>query len=328
MKLLRNWFLSQKRDLPWRVAASPYAVLVSEIMLQQTQVSVVIPYFHRWMERFPDFDSLANSKEEEVLKLWEGLGYYSRARNLHKAAKHIQEKYSGAMPKDQHLLKDIPGVGPYTACAIRAFAFKQKAPAVDGNVLRVLSRLFAIHDDIGKAKTQEKIRKLAEDVLPENEPWIIAEALIELGAMICKKVPRCHECPLMGSCKAFKEDLTELLPVKAKKTVITPLYRTVFVFLQNGQVLLRHVPKGEIMAGLYEFPYSETDEMPFPIQAHPLKKLPEVAHGFTRYRVRLTPYLMSCTKQEAPQGYFWTDLDQIHTFPFSSGHRKILKLIN
>lgn len=338
MNLLRSWFLCQKRDLPWRESATPYSVFVSEIMLQQTQVAVVIPYFYRWIERFPDFKTLAESKEEEVLKLWEGLGYYSRARNLHKGAKYIVEKWSGSMPKEEHLLKEIPGVGPYTVGAIRAFAFKEKAAAVDGNVFRVLSRFFAIQDDIGKIKTQNEIRGLAEKLLPETEPWIIAEALIELGAMICKKVPLCEKCPLNGSCKAYTEDLTHLIPVKEKKTVITPLFRTVLILLQNRQLLLRHVPKGEIMAGLYEFPYIETDENPIPLEsllertqeqfevkAQALQKLPETTHSFTRYRVRLSPYLMSCSKQEAPKGYFWADLSQINTFPFSSGHRKILK---
>jgi A/G-specific adenine glycosylase len=337
---LRHWFSNQKRDLPWRDTPTPYAVFISEIMLQQTQVAVVIPYFLRWMERFPNFQTLADSKEEEVLKLWEGLGYYSRARNLHKGAKHISDKWGGVMPKEEVHLKEIPGVGPYTVGAIRAFAFREKAAAVDGNVMRVLSRLFAIREDIGKPKTQNEIRLIAEKILPEQEPWMIAEALIELGAMICKKVPLCQNCPLKHSCKAHQHSLTHILPVKAKKTKITPLYRVVLIIMQNGQVLLRHVPQGEIMAGLHEFPYLETDETDLPlvavleemkdkyqIQAKPIQKLPLTTHGFTRYRVRLTPYILSCSRQNAPQGYFWAAMDQLKALPFSSGHRKILSFL-
>lgn len=326
--LLRAWFLSQKRDLPWRTLSTPYAVFVSEIMLQQTQSSVVIPYFNRWMERFPTVQSLANAKEEEVLKLWEGLGYYSRARNLLKGAKTIQDRWQGNIPKEEEALKQIPGIGPYTVGAIRAFAFKEKAAAVDGNVLRVLSRFFAIKDDIAKSKTQQLMRELALTLLPDQEPWVIAEAWIELGALICKKVPLCQKCPLKEGCKAYKEDLTNLLPIKSNKVAITPLDRTVFIVLQKQEILLRRVPEGEIMAGLYEFPYVETGENDlekFNIQATPLKKLPEVTHSFTRYRVRLTPYLMTCSGQKAPEGYFWAKLDQAASLPFSSGHRKIFK---
>lgn len=338
---LRHWFLSQKRDLPWRNNPSPYAVLVSEIMLQQTQVSVVIPYFFRWMERFPDFQTLAASKEEDVLKLWEGLGYYSRARNLHKGAKHILEKHNGIMPKEENLLKEIPGIGPYTVGALRSFAFKEKAAAVDGNVIRVLSRYFAIQEDVGKSKTQNEIRLLAEKILPEKEPWVISEALIELGAMICKKAPYCQKCPLKDSCKAHLNDLTDKLPLKEKKISITPLYRTVLIFLQKEHVLLRHVPQGEIMSGLHEFPYLETDEEGlaldeileelqnhFQIKASYLRKLMQASHGFTRYRVRLTPFVLGCSNQKAPQGYFWAHVDQLGTLPFSSGHRKVLKMMS
>lgn len=338
---LREWFTSQKRDLPWRENSTPYSVLVSEIMLQQTQVSVVIPYFLRWMHRFPGFEALAASSEAEVLKHWEGLGYYSRAKNLKKAAEFICREWRGVMPQDEASLSKIPGVGPYTAGAIQSFAFKLKAPAVDGNVMRVLSRYFALYDDISKIKTQKSVRALAVSILPDEKPWEIAEGLIELGAMICKKVPLCRQCPLNSSCEAYKRQVVESLPVKTGQLTQIKLNRTVSVLMHEGHLLIREVPKGEIMAGLHEFPYFETDEETmeiedlrdkieenFLIQTTFVRKFPSVAHSFTRYRASLIPVVLQCLTRETPEGYFWAISGDLSKLAFSSGHRRILKLIS
>lgn len=328
---LKQWFLSQKRDLPWRNGSTPYAVLISEVMLQQTQVSVVIPYFLKWMEEFPSFEALAKSTEEKVLKCWEGLGYYSRAKNLRKAAAYILENGLGS--SEAELLK-IPGIGPYTAGAIRAFAFREKAAAVDGNVIRVLSRYFAIGEDVGKLKVQGKIRDLAAYLLPDHEPWIITEALIELGALVCKKTPHCEKCPLKLSCKAFLENKTADFPVRPRKTEVTKLFRTVLVFVANGKILIRKVPPGEVMAGLHEFPYFEKTNVEeiqglvksqFQLDAVPIRKFPIVEHGFTRYRASLEPVLLACGEKEV-EGYFWALFSDAKELPFSSGHKRILKL--
>lgn len=334
-ELLRDWFLNQRRALPWRITNTPYAVLVSEIMLQQTQVSVVIPYYLRWMEKFPTFEALAKASEEEVLKYWEGLGYYSRARNLKKAAQMIVTEWNGEISEKN--LNKIPGIGPYTEGAIRAFAFKQKAAAVDGNVMRVLSRYFALHEDICKFKGQKALRAIAETILPEHEPWVISEALIELGALICKKKPICSDCPLKSSCKAYLSNLTETLPIKSIKIASTKLYRVVTIFRYKGQFLIRQVPTGEVMAGLHEFPYFETDgekidleplkeriKETFSIHTIPIQYYPKVHHGFTRYRAHLTPILLECQNISTPEGYFWAPLSQLKELPFSSGHKKIL----
>lgn len=338
---LRHWFLQQKRDLPWRNAASPYAVLVSEIMLQQTQVSVVIPYFLRWMERFSSFEALARASEEEVLKSWEGLGYYSRAKNLRKAAIFISQEWKGEIPATPWEIAKIPGVGPYTTGALLAFAFKKKAAAVDGNVMRVLSRYFCISDDISQAKTQKKFRKLAEDLLPENEPWLIAEGLIELGALICKKRAECMQCPLNTSCLAYQQNKVDELPVKNNQKLSVKLNRTVAVMVYKDKVLVRQVPQKEVMAGLHEFPYFEHLEdsweiaqlqeaivEKFSIKTIPVRKFPQVKHGFTHYRATLTPILLQCENDVLVKDYFWASFERLQELSFSSGHRRILKFVS
>jgi A/G-specific adenine glycosylase len=256
---LRSWFLSQKRDLPWRENPTPYAVWVSEVMLQQTQVSVVIPYFLRWMEKFPTIKSLAEAPIEEVIKEWEGLGYYTRVRNLHEGAHYVVKNHAGKLPSTAENLSKIKGLGAYTIGAILSFAFHQKAAAVDGNVLRVLSRYYSYHEDISKPKTVKKIREMAQLLLPDYEPWIISEALIELGATICARTPKCPECPLKNECKGYLEGNAHDLPVKSQKNPITSLFRGVTVIECEEQYLVVRGEKGKLMADLYQFPYFESD---------------------------------------------------------------------
>lgn len=333
MDSLREWFLSQKRELPWRAQADPYAVLVSEVMLQQTQVSVVIPYFLRWMEQFPSFEVLAEASEEKVLKCWEGLGYYSRARNLHKAAINICKDWGGKIPSKEEELRKIPGIGPYTAGAIRAFAFRERAPAIDGNVIRVLTRYFAIEGDISKIKTQKEIRQAAENILPEKEPWIITEALIELGALICKKGPLCTICPIKKECRGFQENRVDHFPVKSPPPEIQDLYRTVLILYHDEKVLIHKVALGQVMAGLHEFPYlseptnnlTKEIEETFGLKTTPIQQLPQVKHSFTRYRAHLNPIALTCLNFKTPEGHFWASKEELKKLPFSSGHRRILE---
>ena len=187
---LLEWFEANKRVFPWREHPTPYRVWISEVMLQQTRAQVVVSYFDRWMKRFPNVEALAAAPIEEVIKIWEGLGYYSRARNLHKGAQEIVRKHGGRIPNTREALLELPGLGPYTAGAILSFGFHQRATAVDGNVLRVLSRFGWIAEDIGKIAARRKIEALAESLLDEKKPWVSAEALIELGATICLPQPR------------------------------------------------------------------------------------------------------------------------------------------
>lgn len=335
-KKLIRWFESEKRDFPWREEATPYAVWVSEIMLQQTQAAVVIPYFERWMQRFPTVKHLAEAPLDAVIKEWEGLGYYSRARYLHQGAQYVVEHHEGILPNTEEALCKIKGLGEYTVGAIRSFAFHQKAAAVDGNVLRVLSRYFLIEDDISKPKTVKKMRLLAQEQLPDEQPWVVAEALIELGATICGRVPKCHQCPLMGSCKAFAMGKAEALPYKSKKVKVEELFRAVAVIVKGNEILLRRGSAGEIMQDLHEFPYWQHEggertpkhvaqwiKKYFSIEVMFREILPKETHGFTRYRVRLDPFLFETDDVEAPVGYQWHPLEALSKLAFSSGHRRV-----
>ncbi|CAM0117911.1 A/G-specific adenine glycosylase [Rhabdochlamydiaceae symbiont of Dictyostelium giganteum] len=322
MKELEEWFLENQRKLPWRENKTPYRVWISEVMLQQTQVSVVIAYFLRWMEQFPTIESLANASEAHVIKAWEGLGYYSRARNLHKAAKIIVANYQGLIPQEEELLRALPGFGPYTVGAVRSFAFEQKSPAVDGNVVRVLSRYFASLEECSKKGHYEM---LTASILPDERPWITMEGLIELGAVVCKKKPNCLECPLMEKCKAYQEGRALEFPKKQKKAPPTLLKRHVMVACYQDLVLVKQEKGKKVMSGLYEFPYAEKLEE-LPLQLPKAVDMPEVKHHFTRYQATLYPALYHAEKKHEITGYEWHAKETLEKLSFSSGHRRVLKL--
>lgn len=342
---LRSWFLAQRRDLPWRDEPSPYEVWVSEVMLQQTQVAVVIPYFERWMKRFPSIQHLAEADVNDVMKEWEGLGYYSRARNLHSGAQYVLDNYQGELPSSAELLEKIKGLGPYTVGAILNFAFHHRIPAVDGNVLRVIARYHNINEDICKSSTVKNIHAIADVLLPEEEPWIISEALIELGATICNRRPKCFECPLHRGCKAFVAGTADQLPVKSPKKPITFLYRAVAVIKKGDDILVCQAKNGKVMAGLYEFPYFEwTDpaldqeelsnliRVRFGYKIRWIQALPEARHSFTRYRARLFPHVFEVDDESSSIALSdldceWRSRESIKSLPFSSGHRRILDSI-
>ena len=326
---LVTWFRKEKRELPWRLDPSPYAVWVSEVMLQQTQVKTVIPYFYRWMEVFPTLIDLAKASEEEVIKNWEGLGYYSRARQLHQGAKWCVDHTQGQLPKEPENLKKIKGIGPYTQGALLSFAFHQKAAAVDGNVLRVMSRLKGYSKDISLGSTKKEMEKLVLAFLPNEKPWEAMEALIELGALICTKKPTCHKCPLINQCQAFLQGKTEKLPVKKKGTQTLSITRYVVMLESEGDILVKKNEPGKIMAGLWEFPYFE-NALPTHFSGILLQNMtPQetVTHTFTRYRATLFPYFQQISKKIHPEGFTWIPMDQLKQLPFSSGHRKLLKYL-
>ncbi len=319
MKKLKEWFLENKRDLPWREEKTPYRVWISEVMLQQTQVAVVIPYFHRWMKKFPTLEALGRASIEEVIKAWEGLGYYSRARNLHKAAQEILIQHEGEIPSDSERLSALPGFGPYTVGAVLRFAFHQRAPAVDGNVIRVLSRYFASLKDTTQRKHYES---LAEMVLPREESWVVMEALIELGATVCQKKARCLECPLKTDCRAFLEGKADELPVKKKGPETIYLEWQVAIIVCGEEVLVRQEKEAKVMEGLYEFPYGEIE-----LKLQKIKTLPLVKHGFTRYNVTLYPSIYHAEAKQQVLGCEWKKWSDLESLPFSSGHRRILEIL-
>jgi len=335
VKELKRWFLANRRDLPWRESPSPYRVWISEVMLQQTQVSVVIPYFLRWMEKFPTIELLAKAPLEQVIKLWEGLGYYSRARHLHEAAGFLVQRHGGELPSDPKLLQEIKGLGPYTIGAIRSFAFKERSAAVDGNVIRVLSRFFAISAEIDQ-KVTRKITALAEEMLPEKEPWLVTEGLIELGALICTKEPSCQECPLRDRCTGFRHGLERKLPNKKKRVETTFLRRSLAIVECGGYFLLVKGERGQVMSDLYEFPYLPHEETSFEkltadfaallgISLKFQKAYPTEQHSFTRYRVTLFPYHFRAETLHEKGN--WVEQDRLHTLPFSSGHKRVLAML-
>lgn len=321
---LKKWFLKAKRALPWRDSPSPYEVWISEVMLQQTQASVVVNYFYRWLEAFPTVEILAASSLEKVMKVWEGLGYYSRARNLHQAARYLMEKHQGTLPSSERELSKIPGIGPYTKGAILSFAFHRKAAAIDGNVIRVISRFFCIEEDVNKTTTKEKIKQNVESLLPDEKPWVFMEGLIELGATVCKKLPLCHLCPVKQECKGREK--AAFLPYKEKRITITKLTRHVAVIFYQNEILVRKEEFGKVMAGLYEFPYWE-EQMKIEhlgLNLQFIKNLGKQKHSFTQFQVELIPTLWEAAEKKSIPHYEWIFLEQVNTLPFSSGHRRVL----
>jgi A/G-specific adenine glycosylase len=254
-KKLLAWFVKNQRPLPWRLHYRPYEVWVSEIMLQQTQVETVLPYYRRWMKSFPDIDTLANASEEKVLKLWEGLGYYSRARNLRQSARTIMEKFGGRFPEDHGEILSLKGVGRYTAGAISSIAFNREKPIVDGNVLRVLSRVYAIKKSIDIPSQREDFWRLQERLIPKGMARDFNQALMELGALVCSaQNPKCLLCPVRELCKAFKEGRPKDYPVRAKKKEPVKVQAAALILKNGDKYLIRKRPLGEIMGGLWEFP--------------------------------------------------------------------------
>jgi len=260
--LLVQWYLQNKRDLPWRNDTNPYTIWLSEIMLQQTRVAQGLPYYLRFTQAFPTVFDLANASEQEVLKLWQGLGYYSRARNLHKTAQQIANGHNGKFPQTYKELLKLKGVGEYTAAAIASFAFNEDVAVLDGNVYRVLSRFFGIHADISSAGAKKEFTQLANLVLPISNANLFNQAIMEFGALQCvPKNPDCDQCIFNDSCMALQKKEVALLPVKSKKGKVTTRFFNYLVFSddQNHTIVQQRTAKG-IWHNLYEFPLLETSE--------------------------------------------------------------------
>jgi A/G-specific adenine glycosylase len=263
VQVLLEWFTKNKRTLPWRIERTPYKVWVSEIMLQQTRVNAVIPYYQRFMERFPSIESLGDSSLEDVYKLWEGLGYYSRAKNMVHSARLIVEKYHGVFPVAYQDIVSLPGVGDYTAGAIMSLAFNKPYPAIDGNVLRFISRLNNDFSDITESSYRKKVKEMIQGVYPHGQARNFTEALMEFGSLVCVPAqPICPECPLREFCAGYKAQNQLTLPVKKKKTKSVVIQMSVAVVEYSGKVLLVKREETGMLANLYGYPlfsvYSKT----------------------------------------------------------------------
>jgi len=260
--LLTTWYLQAKRDLPWRNTTNPYLIWLSEIMLQQTRVAQGLPYFLTFTKAFPTVFDLAKAKEEEVLKLWQGLGYYSRARNLHSTSKYIATELKGEFPNNYKSLLQLKGVGDYTAAAIASFSYNEVVPVVDGNVYRVLSRYFNIDTDISSPKAKKEFTLLAAELIDKKKPALFNQAIMEFGALQCvPKNPNCEICPLNRTCLALANKKVNILPIKGKKTKVTNRYLNYLLIIDIEQKTIIHkrIQKG-IWHNLYEFPVIETEK--------------------------------------------------------------------
>lgn len=257
-----KWYHANKRDLPWRNTKDPYCIWISEIILQQTRVAQGYDYYHRFIRRFPDVTSLAAAEQEEVLKYWQGLGYYSRARNLHEAAKDIVNRFEGIFPQDYNAVLSLKGVGEYTAAAIVSFAWNQPFPVVDGNVFRVLSRLYAIDTPIDSGSGKKQIMELAQSLIDPKQADLHNQAIMEFGALQCTpQNPDCENCPFVNRCLGYATGNILLFPVKQNKTKTRNRYFNYFHIICHGNTYLRRRDEKDIWEGLFEFPLIETEEL-------------------------------------------------------------------
>ena len=313
---LLAWYEEHHRELEWRQKPLPYYVWVSEIMLQQTRVEAVKPYFSRFIGELPDIAHLARCPEDRLMKLWEGLGYYSRARNLLKAAKLVQDQYGGELPADLKALRSLPGIGSYTAGAIASIAFHIPAPAVDGNVLRVLSRIFGSEDCIDEPKVKDSFGKLILAFLETEkdrvDPGQFNQALMELGAAVClpNGTPLCGSCPVRSSCAARRMDLTGFIPVRKKKAGRRIEKRTVLVIRDSSRALIRKRPERGLLAGLWELPNYDgclsrkqalAEAQKIGVSAVRIRQLPSARHIFTHVEWEMQGYLILA--EEMDQGF-------------------------
>lgn len=334
---LISWFKENKRDMPWRRTSDPYKIWVSEVMLQQTQVITVIPYYINFMERFPTVTDLAEATLEEVHNYWQGLGYYRRGENLWKGAKVIQERWNGVFPRDPKLVKEIPGIGPYTLGAVCSIAFHMPLPAVDGNVMRVMSRWYRMSDDIGIAKN----RKLFEEKVMENmpdDPNNFNQALMELGAMICTpKSPKCEECPVKWLCQAYQKGEQEQYPVKEKRLKKVEEHYHVVLLRKGNSFSFEKRPEGGLLANLWGIPMVEKDKADeLGIGWGMQEKLKEVTHIFTHKKWHMIPYIVEWSEEREQkllhnktneQGLAYLTLDELKEMPVATAYKKITKQI-
>jgi len=279
---LLGWFDANRRDLPWRRSRDPYRILIAEYILQRTRVVSGIPYYERFLDRFPDVESLARASVEEVLRVWEGLGFYRRARNLHAAARAIVEEHGGRIPTDADTLSELPGIGPYTAGAVASIAFGQRVPAVDGNAVRVLCRIYRVEGDITRGETRRRLDQLARSLVPRTRPGEFNQALMELGATVCLPVsPLCRGCPISGLCLAYRAGTQGSLPRKGVPRRPREV-RVAFALVRSkDRVLLVRRPSNGLLAGLWSLPGGELRE------ADERDALRNIVHGQTGLRIRL-----------------------------------------
>lgn len=329
IKTLEEWYQAHQRNLPFRSTSDPYPIWVSEIMAQQTQMETVIPYFLRYMETYPTIQSLAEANEENLHKLFEGIGYYRRFQYMQKAAQKIVHELGGVFPSTYEGVKSLPGIGDYTAGAIMSIAFNKPYAATDGNVIRVLSRYYGIDDDMKDEKARKKIDALNQQLITDGTPQIYTQAMMELGALVCKPSnPQCESCPLRDECYAFINNKTEALPVLSRKTSTRIRSFTTLILIHQDRTALIKNDEG-LLKGMYLYPQFENitieeltnkmSEEGYQIDA--VKYLKKYQHIFTHQRWVMEAYVVQVKEITTDNKYTWTD--DVLSLPMAIAHRKI-----
>ncbi len=342
---LLPWFRAHARTMPWRDRPTPYHVWISEIMLQQTQVATVIPYFERFIARFPDVATLAAAEETEVLRFWEGLGYYRRARQLHQAARKIVAEHNGQFPRDREAVRALPGVGRYTAGAILSIAFEAREPIVEANTKRVLSRLLAYRGDPEATAGQQLLWRMAEEILPRKEVGAFNQALMELGSEVCTpRTPACHACPVQPLCPTSAAGLQDEIPPRKKKPAYEDVTEAAVIIRRGARLFVRQRGEGERWAGLWDFPrfpLANDPGEPSPdvltrnvrdltgLTIEPTRRLATLKHGVTRFRITLHCYearhVSGSTARRGPTA--WLRPAELADYPLSVTGRKISRML-
>lgn len=346
-KTLLAWFDKHGRDLPWRRTYTPYHIWISEIMLQQTQMDRVVAYFSRWIQRFPDVQNVVQVSEEEAFKLWEGLGYYTRVRNILRTAEILVRQFNGNLPADHQALLSLPGIGKYTAGAIMSLAFNKEYPIVDANIERVFSRIFNIDTPIKEKEAQRFIWRKAKELIPPGEARHFNQALMELGALVCTpKNPLCNACPVRDDCEALRLGVVTERPIPIKSNTTIPIEMVTGILIHQGKIFIQKRLQDDIWANLWEFPGGRLKPGESPEEAlrreyleetelriGNLEKIMKVKHSYTRYRVTL--HCFYCTLLNghatpvlhAAQEYRWISPRDLKNFAVPAGHRKLIASI-
>jgi A/G-specific adenine glycosylase len=342
---LLAWYRRHARDLPWRRTRDPYAIWVSEVMLQQTQVATVVPYFERFLARFPTLAALAGAGEEDVLRLWEGLGYYRRARQMHRAAQIIVAEHNGRFPRDAETLRRLPGIGRYTAGAILSIAFDAREPVLEANTLRLLSRLLAYRGNPRSAAGQRLLWQTARELLPRAGAGVFNQALMELGATLCtSRAPHCEACPVATFCRARETASQHQIPIALRRRDVEEVHQAAVVVLCRNKVLLLKREEGQRWAGLWDFPRFEVNHRTdgraaevrdklhalFGLKAQALSHVTTLRHSVTRFRIRLDCFVARANPQTrfAPTAKLnWFGIDELSQLPLSTTGRQLARIV-
>ncbi|WP_035275799.1 A/G-specific adenine glycosylase [Desulfogranum japonicum] len=346
-EILLGWFADEQRELPWRKEYDPYHVWISEIMGQQTQMERVVQYFNRWIDVFPDVYAVADANEQQILKAWEGLGYYSRARNLHKTAKILVEQFDGLVPDDRQTLLRLPGIGPYTSAAILSIGYNQKVTLIDANVERVFARLFDLDQPVKESRSRKKLQEMADRFFLTHTPRMWNQALMEFGALQClPKNPGCLDCCLAEHCRALQNGTVDQRPITVPGKKQIHIEMACAILRRGNLYFLQQRLKDDIWGGLWEFPGGSLEPGESPDQAAVREVYEElewkvsdpvffsqVTHYYTRYKVSLSAFFCTLVEKTRPpvlhaaSTYAWVPKENLLDYPFPAGHRQLVRII-